>query len=391
MSNKKILSAIPFILFLLLGIFIFPSVSNAATTTDDHAPPRIISGQPKGILAAGTVQTTVSVETDELANCRYSNDRQVLYDSMSSDFINTNFTAIGTFFHSVLVTGLSSDATYNYYVKCSDARGNANPDDFLISFSTPPDVTPPVISNGQPSGSLAVGTTQANLSLVTNEPATCRYSTTSVVYGLMPSTFSITGGISHSVLITGLSGDNPYTYYVRCSDNSGNVNTDDFTISFSIAPSPTLFVTLTASASSGPAPLNGVDLTADVSGTAAGTINYTFYCDRSDSGTNIASGYDVQYNSIVAVSKEADDACNYLSSGTYHPKVIAERESKIAEARAEIIVTAETPEATTKTTLEGIQARVMEIQQKIIETIKNFIQLVQASLLSAFGFIFQVK
>ncbi|PIW67856.1 MAG: hypothetical protein COW10_04385, partial [Candidatus Omnitrophica bacterium CG12_big_fil_rev_8_21_14_0_65_42_8] len=45
---------------------------------------------------------------------------------------------------------------------------------------------------------------------------------------------------------------------------------------------------------SGTAPLNGVDLKATVSGTAVGTINYTFYCNRSDSGTNITAGWDAK-------------------------------------------------------------------------------------------------
>ena len=40
------------------------------------------------------------------------------------------------------------------------------------------DTTPPVRSNGQPTGTLPAGTTQTTLSLTTNESATCRYGTT---------------------------------------------------------------------------------------------------------------------------------------------------------------------------------------------------------------------
>jgi hypothetical protein len=37
--------------------------------------------------------------------------------------------------HSTLVTGLVNGSSYSYYVRCQDSVGNANPDDFVISFS----------------------------------------------------------------------------------------------------------------------------------------------------------------------------------------------------------------------------------------------------------------
>jgi hypothetical protein len=64
---------------------------------------------------------------------------------------------------------------------------------------TGPDTTPPVRSNGQPTGNLPAGTTQTIISLTTNENANCRYSTTSgVSYPSMTNTFSTTGGTTHS-------------------------------------------------------------------------------------------------------------------------------------------------------------------------------------------------
>jgi hypothetical protein len=100
----------------------------------------------------------------------------------------------------------------------------------------PPDTTPPVRSNGQPSGILAAGTTQTTLSLTTNENANCRYSTSAgVSYGSMPNTFTTTGGATHSTTVSGLSDGGSYSFFVRCQDASNNANTDDFTISFSVA------------------------------------------------------------------------------------------------------------------------------------------------------------
>ena len=105
---------------------------------------------------------------------------------------------------------------------------------------TPPtDTTPPGRSSGQPTGTLPAGTTQATLSLVTDEAATCRYATTrGVVYSAMAGTFTTTGGTSHATTVGSLADGGSYTFYVRCQDGPGNVNTDDFTIAFSVASPP---------------------------------------------------------------------------------------------------------------------------------------------------------
>ena len=106
-----------------------------------------------------------------------------------------------------------------------------------ISHSSPPaDTTPPARSNGSPSGTLAAGTTQTTLILLTNENATCRYATSvGTPYGSMSGTFASTGGVTHTTTVSGLSDGASYSFFVRCRDSVGNVNPDDYTISFSIA------------------------------------------------------------------------------------------------------------------------------------------------------------
>jgi hypothetical protein len=100
------------------------------------------------------------------------------------------------------------------------------------------DTTPPVRSAGLPSGTLASGTTQTTLSLTTNEAASCRYATNAgVAYGSMTNTFSTTGGTAHSTAVSGLQDGLSYSYSVRCQDTAGNPNTDDYTISFTVAAS----------------------------------------------------------------------------------------------------------------------------------------------------------
>ncbi len=98
------------------------------------------------------------------------------------------------------------------------------------------DTTPPVRSNGAPSGTLPSGTTQATLSLDTDEPATCKYDTCpGVDFDAMANTFSTTGNLTHSDTVTGLTDGSSYTYYVRCEDQASNQNTTDYEISFSVA------------------------------------------------------------------------------------------------------------------------------------------------------------
>lgn len=98
------------------------------------------------------------------------------------------------------------------------------------------DTTAPVRSAGSPSGALAAGTTSTTVSLTTDEYAVCKYGTvTGVAYASMGSTFTTTAGTSHSFTASGLTNGGSYTYAVRCQDGSNNANTDDYSISFTVA------------------------------------------------------------------------------------------------------------------------------------------------------------
>jgi len=138
-----------------------------------------------------------------------------------------------------------SDGIDNDGNGCSDYpadTGCSSLSDTTESGGTCIDVTPPVRSNGLPSGSLPAGTTQTTISLNTNENAVCRYSTSAgTSYSSMTNTFTTTGGTSHSRLITGLQNGTVYNYYVRCNDTAGNVNTNDYLISFSVGSGGTIY------------------------------------------------------------------------------------------------------------------------------------------------------
>ncbi len=210
----------------------FTIAFSVAQPADTTAPVRS-NGLPSGSLAAGTTQTSLSLTTNENATCRYATTAGVAYGAMPNTFATTGGTA-----HASTVTGLTNGGSYSFFVRCQDPAANANTNDFTIAFSVaqPADTTPPVRSNGLPSGSLAAGTTQTSLSLTTNENATCRYATTAgVAYGAMPNTFATTGGTAHASTVTGLTNGGSYSFFVRCQDPAANANTNDFTIAFSVA------------------------------------------------------------------------------------------------------------------------------------------------------------
>ena len=50
----------------------------------------------------------------------------------------------------------------------------------------------------------------------------------------MPHTFTTTGDTTHSTTVIGLQDGTSYTYYIRCRDGSGNTNTTDYEIGFSV-------------------------------------------------------------------------------------------------------------------------------------------------------------
>ena len=112
-------------------------------------------------------------------------------------------------------------------------------DTIVITVNPVLDTTPPILSNGLPTGTLPVGTTQATLSLVTNENAICRYAAAAdIAYSAMANTFTTTGLMTHQAIVSGLLNGNTYTYYVRCQDGVGNANLSDFIITFNIAAPP---------------------------------------------------------------------------------------------------------------------------------------------------------
>jgi hypothetical protein len=143
--------------------------SPAVTVTVDNAAPVVTPVSPSGTLAWGTTSAVLSVTTDENATCKYATSSGVSYASMANTFTTT-----GTTTHSSNLTGLISNHTYNYYVRCQDSHNNANNSDTTITFSIAADSTAPTVSITSPasgqtlSGTFTVSATATDNSAVSS-------------------------------------------------------------------------------------------------------------------------------------------------------------------------------------------------------------------------------
>jgi len=164
--------------------------------------------------------------------------------------------------------------------------------------------------------------------------------------GSIPNGASVTAYAASSVPC----GSNCSSQTRTCSDGTLS---NSYTKSSCSMETCTLSASLSANPTSGNSPLNDVDLTATAGGSQIGTINYTFYCNRSDSGTNITSGYAAKFDGISTNPKTATDVCDYSSAGTYTAKVIIERGSLASEKRQTITVINNPPTANNLSVVEG--------------------------------------
>ena len=68
------------------------------------------------------------------------------------------------------------------------------------------------------------------------------------------------------------------------------------------------------------------------------TMNYTFYCDRPDGGTNITPNPDAKFDSVFRTQVRALGLCRYPTAKTYAAKVIVEQGNGAVEQRVQITV-----------------------------------------------------
>jgi hypothetical protein len=143
-------------------------------------------------------------------------------------------------------TNSSATGVHEVQVEVYDGGLVANADFviFLIDRVRMPSIDtteeiPPFRFNPAPTSSVGGTTLSVEISLETDEFAFCRYSETEgVAFGSMTNTFSNSGLIFHSTVVT-VAPDTIARYYVRCIDDEGNFNIDDFLIQFTVNEVPT--------------------------------------------------------------------------------------------------------------------------------------------------------
>jgi len=98
---------------------------------------------------------------------------------------------------------------------------------------------PPERFNGAPSSTVTGVTLNVELFLETNELAICKYDTVpGTSFQTMPVTFTGTGLIYHTIVVP-VTPNSTQVFYVRCIDDEGNFNIDDYVIQFDVSDIPT--------------------------------------------------------------------------------------------------------------------------------------------------------
>ena len=159
----------------------FTPYLNSFTLTSSPVAPPPVNNSPV-LNAIGNK----SVEEGKLLSFNLSatdSDGDTLTYAASS--LPSGATLTGTAFS--WTSSFTQAGSYNITFSVSDARGGTDSETINITVNDVVlDITPPVRSNGQPTGILPVSTTQTTISLTTNENAVCRHATSSgMVYDLM--------------------------------------------------------------------------------------------------------------------------------------------------------------------------------------------------------------
>lgn len=110
-------------------IAIVEQVGMGPADTTETVPPQRFNPAPTSTIGGTTLSVEISLETDELAICRYATSADVPFASMTNTFSNTGF-----IFHSTVVP-VAPNTVQRFYIRCIDDEGNINIDDFEIIFT----------------------------------------------------------------------------------------------------------------------------------------------------------------------------------------------------------------------------------------------------------------
>lgn len=214
---------------------------------------KIVRGN-NGCLPAFT-PLTFGVTTNEPAQCKIDYNHTSKFDEMQFYFGGINQYAYNHTQRMKLPAPESSengsleaplfknDGTFSLYVRCRDANGNENVDEYAVSYCVEkgPDTTPPIIEKTSilPGSPVRSGADNVPIEVYTNEPADCKWGNEDKTYDDMENGMACTSEASqiNSDLLytctgnlTGIKNKELNTFYFRCKDqptkaeNERNVN-----------------------------------------------------------------------------------------------------------------------------------------------------------------------
>ncbi|HVY01205.1 MAG TPA: hypothetical protein VHA12_00375 [Candidatus Nanoarchaeia archaeon] len=180
------------------------------------------------------------VLTNEPAQCKIDYNRSIGFDEMQyyfgeSNFYEYNHTQKMRLPGSDAINAnsplLQNDGTFALSVRCRDANGNLNEDEYTINFcvSQGPDTTPPIvegtsIESGSP---VQFGADSVPMEVYTNEPSTCKWSLQDKDYLEMENTMTcannaaqVNADLQYTCAgnFTGIANQETQKFFVRCQD-----------------------------------------------------------------------------------------------------------------------------------------------------------------------------
>lgn len=143
------------------------------------------------------------------------------------------------------ITNPPTTGTFSYRITAGDGASSASVlgqlaiiDQVTVGDIDTRETDPPLRFNGAPWGELSGNTTLVQMSLETNEFSKCRYSATpNTPYFSIGNEMGTRFSTVHSKNVA-VTSSSTYSFYIRCIDDEGNLNIDDYLITFSVLPAP---------------------------------------------------------------------------------------------------------------------------------------------------------
>jgi hypothetical protein len=268
--------------------------TNSSFTTTGTAPAPVISNVGSSGVTSGTA--TISWTTDQAAT-------SVVNYGATNGYGSTASVAGLVTTHSIALTGLTANTTYNFDVVSANAANTSSTSAnfmFKTSSNTAP---PPVISYLDFWGVTSSGVTISWSTDVLSNTAVA-YGTTSALDQLSPVQTALTN--SHGVILTGLAAGTTYYFAAQSADGSGNTG-NSATYSFTTLPGPPTISNVTTNpAANNTAMINWT--------TSVPTSSYVQY------GLSTSYG---SYSAMTSQTTTPHCALSYVPSGTIHYQLVS--------------------------------------------------------------------